>query len=102
MREFDARLRSVVTTRLHISDSLDHTALYSFSQPMSKAGLGLLPLETIAAAARWSAIAISAPDTQFLVEDGRYFPLIRDRVLTFRTLVAAGVPVTLWSTSIAM
>ena len=94
LRVFDARLRSVVTTRLHLSDSLDHTALYSFSQPMSKAGLGLLPLETIAAAARWSAIAISAPDTQFLVDDGGDFPLIRDRVLTFRTLVDAGVPVT--------
>ena len=56
--------------------------------------MGLTSLETIAAAARWSAIAISAPETQFLVDKGTNCALIRDRVFTYRTLVAAGVPVT--------
>ena len=94
MHSFDERLRGVVLSRIDVSTSLDHTALYTLSQPMSKAGMGLTSLETIAAAARWSAIAIAAPETQFLVDKGTDCALIRDRVFTYRTLVEAGVPVT--------
>ena len=50
MHSFDERLRGVVLSRIDVSTSLDHTALYTLSQPMSKAGMGLTSLETIAAA----------------------------------------------------
>ena len=94
MSEFDTKLRSVITSRLDIPSSLPHTALFSFSQPMKESGVGLVPMELIAASARWSGIVVGACETEFLVEHGLDTPLIRDRKFTFDTLVDAKVPVT--------
>ena len=94
MSQFDTRLRNVITSRLGIPSPLPHTALYSSSQPMKESGVGLVPMELIAASARWSGIVVGACETEFLVEQDLDTPLIHDRVRTYTTLVDAKVPVT--------
>ena len=95
LADFDTQLRSAITRRLALPDPLPPTALYSLTQPVGKGhgGIGLLPLENVAAAAKWASAAASAADVERFESKSAPLPFQLDRNAAYATLVRDGIAV---------